>query len=772
MKIGKGALSKNMKKRHYTNFLKVFLIAVFLFTLTACGSEGAESALNGEKSDNTLIAVNREDYAYIPEEFSLDDADFVNATCGTGHGIYFITSFFEDETFTVGEQAYYVDVSGSCTKLPLRYEDTKDTDISISAIGVLSNGNLVYIKSETPIDENYNVVGPIKYYLVQATPDSGEEITCIDITEQLRKSKQPSFWMLKVDKEDHIYLTEGTKIWVFDVKGNQPFQVLVNNSNFLSDMGVTKEGQVVFYGWEGQKCINVIDETCGSISVLQDNIPQNAKYGNGIIPGDVKGIWVVTTMDITEYDIETKTATPILNFADCGISVDEIAAYTVLADGNLLILTNQISEADEISGKGFILRRTEKASVAEEKEILTLGIFEESSEIPEAVANFNKSQDSYKIEIINYVENNDYDAAITRFTNELIVGSGPDIIDLSKLNMDMLAGKGILEELTPYLKKDSTLKRDDLFESVLKAYTIDGKLYTIPNGFCVWGIAGSKEYIGSYGEGYTWSIKDIMNVVKQNPNKEMFGYGSKYYILSNCLMNNIGKFVNWQSGECNFSNEEFMGLLEFANNFKAKFDTSVQDYNPTDLIVEGTIIAEEMILNPHQPLQYWEILYDEEYVIKGFPTTEGTGLTILGENMLAINAASDNKGIAWEFIKSLLMEEHYKNRDLLYYPTRISAYDALNKDYIAPIYTTDENGNQIEISKGSIDYVEYYAGTEEEIARLTDIINSCDRADRYDKQIWSIVEEEAAAYFEGQKSLEDVAEIIQSRVKLYVDENR
>ena len=758
-----------MKKKYSKNIFIMILIAITTTSLTACGKTDADSGVN----DSTQIAVNREDYTYIPEEFSLGDAGFVNAACGTEQGICFITSFFDDETFTVGEQGYCVDGNGICTKLPLRYEDTQGTDIAIDAIGVLSNGNLVYIKSETPIDANYNVTGPIKYYLVQAGLENCEEISCVDITEQLKVLNQLNAWVLKVDKEDHIYLTEGNRIWVFDIEGNQPFTVVYNGS-FIGDMGVTKEGQVVFYGWEGQKCIYVIDETNGMLSVLKENIPNNASI-NSIIPSDVKGIWVTTIMDITEYDIETKTTTSVLNISDCGLSADSIIISTVLSDGNVMVISYEIADDGIPLCKGSLLRRTEKTSVTEEKEIITLGIFEDNFEFPEAVANFNKSQDTYKIEIINYVENNDYDAAITRFNNELIAGSGPDIIDLSKLNMDMLAGKGILEELTPYLEKDDELKRADLFESVLSAYSIDGKLYTIPNGFCVWGIAGSNEYIGSYSDGYSWTIEDIMNVVKQNPDKEMFGYGSKNYVLMFCLSNNLDKFVDWQSGECNFVNDEFIGMLEFSNNFKSKFDTSVQDYNPTDLIVGGTIIVEEALLSPHLPLQYWEILYGEDYVIKGFPSAEGTGLTIIGENMLAINAASDNKDIAWEFIKSLLTEEHYKNRDLLYYPTLISAYDSLNKEYITPVYTTDENGNQVEISKGGIDYVEYYAGTEEEIARLTDIINSCDRADTYDKQIWNIVEEEASAYFEnyeGRKSPEEVAEIIQSRVKLYVGENR
>ena len=39
------------------------------------------------------------------------------------------------------------------------------------------------------------------------------------------------------------------------------------------------------------------------------------------------------------------------------------------------------------------------------------------------------------------------------------------------------------------------------------------------------------------------------------------------------------------------------------------------------------------------------------------------------------------------------------------------------------------------------------------------------------EEIYSIISEEAAPYFAGQKSAEEVAKIIQSRIQIYVSEN-
>ena len=51
------------------------------------------------------------------------------------------------------------------------------------------------------------------------------------------------------------------------------------------------------------------------------------------------------------------------------------------------------------------------------------------------------------------------------------------------------------------------------------------------------------------------------------------------------------------------------------------------------------------------------------------------------------------------------------------------------------------------------------------------IIYSLNKRSYYNQNIINIVNEEAASYFEGQKSAKEVAQIIQSRVQIYVDEN-
>ena len=68
--------------------------------------------------------------------------------------------------------------------------------------------------------------------------------------------------------------------------------------------------------------------------------------------------------------------------------------------------------------------------------------------------------------------------------------------------------------------------------------------------------------------------------------------------------------------------------------------------------------------------------------------------------------------------------------------------------------------------------LEVFSAKEEEIAQIKELIGRIDRMERVDDQVLSIIAEEAGAYFDGQKSVDDVAGVIQSRANIYMNENK
>lgn len=87
-------------------------------------------------------------------------------------------------------------------------------------------------------------------------------------------------------------------------------------------------------------------------------------------------------------------------------------------------------------------------------------------------------------------------------------------------------------------------------------------------------------------------------------------------------------------------------------------------------------------------------------------------------------------------------------------------YSALEKEYEEP--TWDQFGKEIKLG----------LNTDEDNRRIYDLINSAAGTVENDYYIYEIIINESAAYFAGQKSAEEVAEIIRNRVHNYLDENR
>lgn len=85
------------------------------------------------------------------------------------------------------------------------------------------------------------------------------------------------------------------------------------------------------------------------------------------------------------------------------------------------------------------------------------------------------------------------------------------------------------------------------------------------------------------------------------------------------------------------------------------------------------------------------------------------------------------------------------------------------------------DGVQAKNPKVSFDYGDWefiaYAATSEQIEQIRELIAVAKPAKGSDITVQQIIMEEAETYFQGQKSVNEVADIIQNRVQLYISEN-
>ena len=165
--------------------------------------------------------------------------------------------------------------------------------------------------------------------------------------------------------------------------------------------------------------------------------------------------------------------------------------------------------------------------------------------------------------------------------------------------------------------------------------------------------------------------------------------------------------------------------------------------------------------------------FGEDITFIGFPVEDGLGGCLNIDQTMAISALSKNQDAAWEFVKSFFTEEYQDNLEYNF-PVRISSMQKLEEKSWEKPYTVDEQGNKHEYD----DY--FYVGgvevpveplTKEESGKVLDYIKSLNTICTYNEDLNNIITEETESYFSGQKSVDEVVEVIQSRAKIYVSEN-
>ena len=147
----------------------------------------------------------------------------------------------------------------------------------------------------------------------------------------------------------------------------------------------------------------------------------------------------------------------------------------------------------------------------------------------------------------------------------------------------------------------------------------------------------------------------------------------------------------------------------------------------------------------------------KNYSIVGLPSADGHAETING-NGIGITACCPLQDGAWEFVMKMMSPEIQAavSAD----PVLISVQKAVFEEYIEINNLQDSGGYRgvsFSISKEMVDWY---------VDQISDAVIVPDT----DSAVIVIMNEEMPAYFEGQKSLDDVIGIIENRVNLMLNE--
>ncbi|GFH93105.1 hypothetical protein IMSAGC002_04380 [Lachnospiraceae bacterium] len=512
---------------------------------------------------------------------------------------------------------------------------------------------------------------------------------------------------------------------------------------------------------------------------------KNLMVGRGgnytFAPGLDTDIAFCADSDLYTYSIGDEAPKKILNWIECDIDRDDVRSFTLLEDGRILVFMSGWDEESGMSTTELVYLTKKKGSEVPEQKILTYGTLYLDYYVRKQIIEFNRTNQEYRIEVKEYVTEDGmegYGSGQEKMNSDIVSGKGPDIIELSGANLRMYAAKGILEDLYPYIDGDEEINREDYLPNVLKAFEVDGKLYTLPSRFYINTVLAKESKVG---DRRSITLSEVMELAKELPEgAQIYEYATKSSILMNNIMMNMDEYVNWSTGECKFGSDEFIKALEFANQFDTEYDYNPEEISRPEKIKQDLLLMAQTSISSMQEYILYEAMFGEPMAFIGYPTTKENGSFISHDgSIMAINAKSQYKDGAWKFIRQQLTKEAQESntdRGGFGFPVMKSALDKQFEEDMTEDYYEDENGNKVRSEKTTWGYdnfsVKIFAAKDYEVEAVRSLIESTDTMYQYDEKMMGIITEEANAFFEGQKSAKEVADIIQNRIQVYVNENR
>lgn len=419
-----------------------------------------------------------------------------------------------------------------------------------------------------------------------------------------------------------------------------------------------------------------------------------------------------------------------------------------------------------------------------DREGLILGGLYIDSDIMAKVIEFNKSNDRYRITLKDYRDYNvggDQTAGQSRLSSDITSGQMPDIMMLADIDSySRYVAKGALADISSLLAADPELGSQEYLQNVWDSYSVGGKLYAVVPCFHVRTMIAKKSLVG---EPQSWTMADMEAVLATMPQgAEAFGRLTREGFIYQ-IMNFAAKdFIDVETGKCDFNSQSFMEMLEYAGTLPKAIDQEYEgDYEYSDDSAnqyrENRSLLYDLYIGNVKACKYQIKGYmGEEVSFVGFPTESSNGSTLsAGSYTFVLSAKSKHMEGAWQFVRQFLTPEYQSSGEIYEMPVLKSAFLSRAQEATERSYWMNDRGE-----KEYYDDTWYINGeevvlepfTQAEVDQICEFIYTVDRTSYYNEEIFNIIMEEAEGFFSGQKTVQEVADIIQSRAQIYVDENR
>ncbi len=623
---------------------------------------------------------------------------------------------------------------------------------------------------------------------------SGALLYCREIPElKGRTEDSPAFDDMAADAQGRVYLLFNQAVFSFDEEGGYRGSVAVEQDvprNLVQ--GESGDVYLLCQTQEGGWTLSKVDFEGGRTVLVYSSMPLSGGDTLAVLEG--ASYLYPASRGLYRYDRAVGKETFLFSWSEQDLQEKSVRCIGRAGDGRLLVVSTENGGSGSTRLLIFGDKNASESSASahtDDRTVLTMAALNASFSEEDLIWDFNHTNEEYRVELVEYCEKDnasteELEDAQNRMLMEVALGGkGYDLICLDSHTAAQLVQKGCFEDLYPYLDASGQFSRDDFFHGVLSAYTVNGRLVALPPQISVQFLVGSK---ADFEEGEGWTLRELLDYWADHPGSRLMRYEDREVFAQQLLSYSDDNLVSVEDGQIVFDEEGCRLLLEL---LKVQ-DTPLKAENPMVSVESGETLMTIGVVGDLVGITIaWWCFGDIPHAFVSYPDAEGDPRAVFRtlSEQIAIDTRSDCKEGAWEFLEFVLSRE--AKEDL---PSGISSlrerFDERAENFLYYQYERDEageirldeNGEPLRRNSASVgekdadgNVIYSYEGgplTEEgveEIRRLMDAEGVAEIL-QPESPLCQVVMEEGESYWNGQKPLDEVVDIIGNRLTLYLQE--
>lgn len=376
------------------------------------------------------------------------------------------------------------------------------------------------------------------------------------------------------------------------------------------------------------------------------------------------------------------------------------------------------------------------------------------------VHDFNLLSEDYYIEIIDYTTEIE---PLQAFSEDLLSGNIPDIYYLDGVPYEAYAEQGAFLDL--YSIMDERLQWGEYLSGVLHAFETDGKLYRISPTIMLGTIVSKMSYkVPSDSFASFWSTWESYYFT--HPDSSFSGISNKDF-LRFYLAASMEEFVDTGARNCEFDGDTFKQLLNCIKDLENESDHADR-IERLKMLNDGSFFCSLWSYSDVSAFTEMKTILDD-FSLVGYPPY---GPVCIPVAPIAFSSVCSKPDGLIEFLTYILGEE-YQSHIENYFPIHTQALyhqlSVLNGAVTAydPDLTAYTVTKKISLGSSTANVV---CLSTDDVSNVINHFNSIGGIYAVDDIITSIVLEETERYFSDEATVDEVTEVIQNRVMIYLSE--